>query len=439
VRRAFENGDFEPLATPLYLVGMMKHIHIDMLGGIAGDMFLAAAIDAGLVEVAALEEALSSLGVGEIRVLRERVRRGAISGTHVRFEGWDPAEERDHRHLSTILEMLDRSAMSAPVKERAKQMFYILGESESKVHDIPIETVHFHECGALDSIFDFVSAAFIIENAGASWSAGAVPTGSGTTETDHGTVPLPVPATASILEGFELIAKPVQAELATPTGATILKTLRELNPEFSRPAATARGVGYGAGTRELEAFANVVRFLVLETAEDGADAAADHTPQKPPRHGATHRADPLREVVTRLSCDIDDMNPELFSSVEERLFAAGALDVVREAILMKKGRQATRLSVLCEPQNTEAVADLLFRETTTFGLRVEEIERLILERKFVQVETSAGPVQFKVGYRGGEAIKAAPEYEDCVRLARETGRATREIYEEAVAAYRNRE
>lgn len=392
----------------------MKHIHIDMLGGLAGDMFLAAAVDADLVDLGALEAALSSIGVGQIRVVTERVMRGAFSATHVHFEGWDPSEERDHRHLSTIIEMLENSGLSAPVKARAKEMFYTLGASEAKVHDIPIETVHFHECGALDSIFDFVSAAFIIENTGASWSASSVPTGSGTTQTDHGLVPLPVPATAAILEGFELSPQAVSAELVTPTGATILRTLRNLFPAFVRPTAIARGVGYGAGTRDLKALANVVRVMVLET-----DAPAAYT----------------RERVSKLSCEIDDMNPELFASVEDALFAAGALDVVREAVWMKKGRQGTRLNVLAKPENAHALADILFRESTTFGVRIEEIERLILERKIVEVKTSAGTVRLKVGIQNGEAIKAAPEYEDCARLARKTGQPARAIYAEAVAAY----
>ncbi len=395
-----------------------------MLGGIAGDMFLAASLDAGLVDVNALQAALSSLGVGDIRLVTERVRRGAISGTHVRFEGWDPDQERDHRHLSTILEMLDNSGLDEPVREQAKQMFRTLGESESKVHDIPLETVHFHECGALDSIFDFVSAAFIIETTHASWSAGPVPTGSGTVQTDHGTVPVPVPATADILAGFELVARPVQAELVTPTGATILKTLRQLNPGFDRPRATVRSVGYGAGTRELDALSNVVRFLVLETDE-----------QQHPQPTRVEDAQ-TRDIVSRLSCDIDDMNPELFASVEERLFEAGALDVVREAVLMKKGRQATRLSVLCRQQEADVLADVLFAETTTFGLRLEQVERLKLARELVEVQLANGAVRVKVGYRHGRAIKAAPEYADCERLADETGRPVREVYDEAVAAAR---
>jgi pyridinium-3,5-bisthiocarboxylic acid mononucleotide nickel chelatase len=393
----------------------MTHIHIDMLGGIAGDMFLAASIDAGLVEIADIERALSSLGVGDVRVVANRVRRGAIAGTHVSFTGWDRAEERDHRHLSTILKMLDDSGLSEPVRQRAKQMFETLGASESEVHDIPMERVHFHECGALDSIFDFVAAAYIIETAGASWSAGPVPTGSGTVETDHGTVPVPVPATADILAGFELVARPVQAELVTPTGATILKTLRQISPDFTRPQAVAAQVGYGAGTRELDELSNVVRLFVLEpTAEAGRGLQ--------------------RDQVARLTCEIDDMNPELFAAVEERLFEAGALDVVREVVLMKKGRQGTRVSVLCPPELRDALAEAMLRQTTSFGVRVEQIERMTLPRELVQVDTSAGKVRVKLGRLGDEVIQASPEYEDCARLAEDSGRPVREIFAQARAA-----
>lgn len=401
----------------------MKHIHLDMLGGLAGDMFLAASVDADLVDLNALQAALSSLGVGEIKIVVDQVRRGAFSATHIHFEGWDPAEEQDHRYLSTILEMLENSGLSEAVKARARGMFYTLGESEAKVHAIPLEEVHFHECGALDSIFDFVSAAFIIENSGASWSASAVPTGSGTTETDHGTVPLPVPATAAILSGFELIPKDVQAELVTPTGATILKTLRDLNPGFSRPQGSIAAVGYGAGTRDLKAFANVVRFLVLDTSE--VDKPEASTP-----------GDLQRDTVVRLACDIDDMNPELLASVDQLLFEAGALDVVRESVWMKKGRQGTRLTVLGAPASADALADLLFEHTSTFGVRVEEVARLKLQREFTHVETPLGAVRVKIGLRNGEVIKGAPEFEDCARLARQSGRPVREVYQAAQAAWR---
>jgi uncharacterized protein (TIGR00299 family) protein len=386
------------------------HIHIDPLGGVAGDMFLAAALDANLVDADVLTDALRSIGVGPVRIVQKEVRRGAIVGTHVHFDGWDEQAEHDHRHLSTILEMLDGSDLPASTRERCKNMFRTLGTVESSIHGIPLEEVHFHECGALDSIFDFVSAAWIIEHVDTSWSIAPISIGQGTIETDHGTIPVPVPATARLLEDFEMIPRNVTAELVTPTGATILRTLRESGLETQRPPGTVRRTGYGAGTRTLENLSNVVRiFISTDTARPSATSAT-------------------RDTVRRLSCDIDDMNPELMADIERKILKAGALDVVRESVLMKKGRQGTRISVLCPPEREDELLDLLFRETTTFGIRTETIDRVTLQRGFETVETPYGTVGVKVGYLKNQPIKATPEFDDCARLAREAGVAVQRIY-----------
>lgn len=390
---------------------MATHIHIDMLGGLAGDMFLAAALDAGVVDAAEIEDALSTLGVGEIDIHTERVRRGAISGTHIKFSGWDPEEESDHRHLSTILEMLEASGLDEAVRARAAEMFELLGRSESKIHDIPLERVHFHEVGALDSIFDFVSAAYIIEHAADTWSFGTIPTGRGTIEVDHGTMPLPAPATADLLRGLAVAPTEIEAELVTPTGATILRTIDACARLEKTPAGTVRSGGYGAGTREMADLANVVRFTVLETADKTHDETTDE--------------------VLQISCDIDDMNPEQFAHIEELLFERGALDVVRLNALMKKGRQGVRLSVLCRADSRDRLVETLFIETTTFGVRVEEVTRLKLRRRIVEVDTASGAVGVKVGYWKGRAIKASPEYADCARLASATGGPIADVYADA--------
>ena len=329
------------------------HIHLDPLGGIAGDMFLAAALAGGLADKADLEEALGTLGVGPVRIVTEDVKRGGFTGTHVRFEGWRREEERSHRHLSTIVQMLEASGLPETVRARATSMFRLLGEAEAGVHGVALEKIHFHEVGALDSIFDFVCAAWIIERADATWSVAPASIGTGTRETEHGTVPIPVPATAELLRGLDVVPRDVEAELVTPTGATILRTLRGLDRYAPRPAGQIGRVAYGAGTRDLDGLANVLRILVIESAtRDGAAETADQ--------------------VVRLACEIDDMNPEVLAHVEGRLFGAGALDVVREAVLMKKGRHGTRLSVLCAPDVRDRMIDLLFRETTTFGLRTRD-------------------------------------------------------------------
>ncbi len=389
------------------------HIHVDPLGGIAGDMFLAAALDADLIDITALERALESLGVGAVRIVREKTRRGAIVGTCVHFEGWDESADHDHRHLTTILNMLDESDLPDPVRDRCTNMFQTLGEAESAIHGIPLEDVHFHEVGALDSIFDFVSAAWIIEQVDATWSIAPISIGSGTVETDHGTIPVPVPAAARLLEGFDLTPRGETAELVTPTGAAILHTLRTSGLETERPPGTVDRIGYGAGTRSLENLSNVVRLFITD------DASAEP------------RSSQERDTVRRLSCDIDDMNPELVAHLEQQLLDAGALDLVRESVVMKKGRQGVRISVLCPPPLEEDILELLFRETTTFGVRTETVRRIKLKRRTETVETPYGAVRVKIGYWKGQPIKAAPEYEDCARLASEVDVSARLIYQKA--------
>ncbi|RAL22121.1 nickel pincer cofactor biosynthesis protein LarC [Lujinxingia litoralis] len=386
---------------------MTTHLHLDLLGGLAGDMFLAAAIDAGLVDVARLEAALGTLGLGAVRVHQERVVRGAIEGVHVRFEGWDPAMESDHRHLSTIEAMIAESGLSAGVKARATEMFRTLGRAEATVHGIELERVHFHEVGAVDSILDFVAAAWVMEEVDATYSFGAIPAGSGTIETAHGTIPVPAPATAKLLEGFEITHRDVATEFVTPTGAAILATVA------SRPGTRQgrlKASGFGCGTRDFGSHSNVVRLVVLE-------------------QGASPAGEPWeRDEVVQLVCEIDDLQPELMASVEATLFEAGALDVVREPVLMKKGRHGERLSVLCEAGRQEALLKAIFVHTTTFGVRVLPMARVKLRRTRCEVSTAFGEVHVKVGWLGNEAIKATPEYEECRALAEQHGVSVHRVY-----------
>lgn len=393
------------------------HIHLDPLGGLAGDMFIAAAIDAELVTADALEATLETLGLGAPQILADPARRKGLTGTHVRVAPPE-ADEETHRHLSTILELLDESGLSPAVRARARAMFRRLGTVEAGIHGQSVEEVHFHEVGALDSIFDLVAAAWLIEETDATWSVAPISVGSGTTEIAHGTVPLPVPATAELLRDFELAPRSVGAELVTPTGATILATLRAEDRLRARPNGRLRAVGYGAGTRELSALANVVRLTVLDPASSTPD-------------------DETADEVCRLSCDIDDMTPEALAHVEARLREEGALDVVREAVLMKKGRQGSRLSVLCRPADRERLVTLMLRETSTFGLRDETVRRVKLARRSQQVDTPFGPVSVKFGFRDGRALKATPEYEDCAARADEHGVPFREVYQAARRAGRD--
>jgi uncharacterized protein (TIGR00299 family) protein len=409
------------------------HIHLDLIGGLAGDMFIAAALDAQLVTPSELEEVFNKLGMGgQIRVLTQHVGRGALTGTHIDFDGWDPSNDSDHRHLSTIERMISDADLSEGLKMLATELFRTLGASESKIHGIDIESVHFHEVGAVDSILDFVGAAYILDKVNATWSFSDIPCGHGTIETAHGTIPVPAPAAADLMVGLPTVTRDIAAELVTPTGATLLrhmakpkaisglkiggisgqKSLAPVKRTVQR-SGTLVATGYGCGTKNFKEIANVVRMMVYEQAGSG----------------------PQADTVTRIECEIDDMNPEhLAWFCENRLTQVGAIDVSRTAVIMKKGRAGTRLTVLCRPENTDDVARAILTETSTFGVRTEEVSRIILERKFRTVETSYGQVKLKVGILEGVEVKAVPEFEDCARLAAEHDVPISVVYEAALKA-----
>ena len=374
------------------------HIHLELVGGIAGDMFLAAAIDAGVVDVDALTADLRTLGLGdEITIETNHARRGAIAGTHVHFHGWDPDADADHRHLSTIHDMIAGSALSAEVKSRATALFDALGAAEAKIHAIPIEKVHFHEVGAVDSILDFVSAAWVIEHLDATWSCGEIPAGRGTIETAHGQIPVPAPATADLLRGMPIVQRDVDGELVTPTGAAILAGL---GAAFEQRGGIVETVGYGLGTKDFDGVSNVLRMMIFDDDAAGTGLIGDR--------------------VVRIETEIDDMNPETLASVaEEALPAAGAIDVVRTPVHMKKGRIGTRITVLCPPDRELEVAECLLRETTTFGVRVDEVRRWTLVREVITIETPFGPIGVKFGTIGEDVVQRTPEYEDCAAAAKE--------------------
>ncbi len=384
------------------------HIHLDMMGGIAGDMFLAAAYDAGLVDLDALQEKLRTLGLGtEVEIVVEKIWRGAMTAQHVKFANWDPDAESDHRHLSTILEMIKNSGFSDDVKETASVLFTILGKSEAKVHGIPLETVHFHEVGAVDSILDFLSAAWIIHRADATWSIGDVPFGQGTIITAHGEIPLPAPATADLLRGFQLVQKDVVGEMVTPTGAAILKMIE---PSRTNRGGRLKSIGYGGGTKDIPNLSNVVRMMIFENEADVDEQDSDH--------------------ITKIETEIDDMNPEMLASVTTQLFDAGALDVLQSPVYMKKGRLGTRLSVLCRPETSDIIVEKILKQTSSFGVRKSDHLRIKLKRKIEAIETKFGKIRVKVGFWGDEIVKRSPEFEDCAVAARTHNVGIARVYEE---------
>lgn len=382
----------------------MNALYLEPIGGIAGDMFLAAAIDLG-VPVDDLTGALRGVDVPGWRLVATRARRHAIEGTHVDVVVDAPAsQERAYREIRALL---GSARLDPAVRDRAAAIFGRLAEAEARVHGVPVDEVHFHEVGAVDAIIDIVGAAVAVDLLGEPRIfAAAPPMGSGTARTAHGVIPVPGPATVELLKDRPVRYEGV-GELTTPTGAAILAALSE-------PGAPAeivpRRVGYGLGTRDTPDRPNVLRATLGEV------TAPDHR---------------MIEVEVHL----DDMSPQLFGPLFDALFAAGAADVAVAPATMKKGRPGHHLVVLCREDVREALVRTLFRETTTLGLRYHPVDRVVLERTHREVATPYGPVRVKVGTFAGEVVNAAPEFDDCVARARAAGVPVKAVLAAAQAAF----
>lgn len=380
----------------------MKIAYFDAFSGIAGDMTVGALIDAG-ADAAALFAGLDSLGTGA-RFRAERVKKKGIMGTQFTVEHED---QKKHRHLPHIVKMIEAAELPERAKRRAVRIFEALGEAEAQVHGVSIEKVHFHEVGAVDSICDIVGAALGLELLGVEEVyVSAINTGSGTVEADHGVMPVPTPATALLLAGKPVYASGPVTELTTPTGAAIAAAL---GAGFGAPPAMAiERTGFGSGTKEFPGQANLLRVLIGE------------------RSGASEAT-----VIRVLEANVDDSTPEVLGYAMERLLAEGALDVTLQPVYMKKQRPGTLVQVLAKPEDQERLAAVLLRETSTLGIRISEAERRVAARAHVDVETEYGRVRMKVSAGG-----AAPEFEDCRRLAEATGQPLKEIFAAATAVYR---
>jgi uncharacterized protein (TIGR00299 family) protein len=316
-----------------------------------------------------------------------------------------------HRSLSDIARLIDGSALSTAGKQRAKDLFHRLGDAEARIHGVPVEQVHLHEVGALDSIVDIVGAVFALESLQADRvMSSPLNVGSGTVKSAHGLYPVPAPATLRLLEGTPIYSGHQRAELVTPTGALLITSYATAFGPI--PPMRVRQVGYGAGSRDFAGTPNVLRVLIGE-----ADDA------------------PSVEAVVVVEAEIDDMNPQIFGVLMDRLLALGALDVFYTAVQMKKNRPGTLLSVIAPPHRREALTAAIFRETTTIGLRYREMSRECLEREVRTVHTPLGDVRIKIARRAGEVLNAAAEFDDCVRLATECGRPVKEIQAMALKAF----
>jgi len=455
----------------------MRIAYLECFSGISGDMFLGALVDAG-VPPRLLEETVAALDVGA-RLAISRVVRSGISATKVdvsvgdekdlpREEYWaqkdvthperpskgpsppksqpphdhdeahhhehDHEHHHDHEHpsahdvsqagapshqhrrgLPEIREIIGKAAINNNAKKTAIAVFEALGAAEAKIHNVPVEQVHFHEVGAVDAMVDIVCAAVGAESLGVDEIiCSPLNVGGGSVECAHGSFPVPAPATVELLKGAPVYSSGVQAELVTPTGAAIVKTLARRFSSF--PEIKIERSGYGAGSREFPGLPNVARLTIGET------------PMSLPAKTAT-------ESVTVLEANLDDLNPQVFGYVMDRLLEEGALDAFGIPVQMKKNRPGTLLTVLCKPEDANRLTHLIFTETTTLGVRRREEDRQTLARRWENVRTQWGEVRIKIASMNGTVTNYAPEYEDCRRIAAEQHVPLKTVMQEAARAY----
>ncbi len=381
----------------------MKIAYLECTSGISGDMTLGALVDAG-VSLGQIQAGIDSLGLPSCQLTQEEVKRKGFRATKV-----DVVHEPEHahRHLHHITDMIDGSSLTDNQKELAKRIFTKLGEAEAKVHGTTIRKVHFHEVGAVDSIADIVGTAIGLDLLGVDRIAcSPIPTGTGHITIAHGRVGVPAPATAELLIGIPLEHSVIEAELTTPTGASIVATVVD---EFGPlPAMTIDAIGYGAGTRELESQANVLRLMVGSTPES-----------------------PQADQIWVLETNIDDVAGEVIGHCCTLLAEAGALDVYTTAIQMKKNRPGSKVSVLCQAADIVHLEQILFRETATLGIRRWPASRHKLDRRPHDVETPWGPVQGKLATLADGSSSFSPEYESCRQIAETQGVPLKQVYDEA--------
>lgn len=451
---------------------MGKTLYFDCFSGASGDMILGALLDAG-VPLDELRKALGSLAIDHGTISADRVVRAGISAT--RFQLIEPASgavgveveaaaiashsrhSHDHSHsyrdaagrvhthshrhgdaddsldsdgtlrtaaaagsaaghhsLAEIESYINRSALSAKGKARAVALFHRLAEAEAAIHDIPLDEIHLHEVGAVDSIVDIVGAVFALEYLGVERVVSSpLNVGSGTVICAHGEFPVPAPATVRLLKGAPIYSRGVSMELTTPTGALLITDYAQSFGPM--PAMRVDAIGYGAGARDFAGHPNVLRVVVGQSDDE-----------------------PRFERIVSMECEIDDMNPQLFGPLMDRLYAAGALDVYYAAVQMKKNRPGTLVTVIAAVERRDAIATVLFTDTTTIGVRHQEMLRERLEREIVTVETPCGPIRFKVSARDGRTVNASPEFEDCAKAAAERGLPIKEVQAQAIRAWMER-
>jgi len=390
----------------------MKIIYFDSVGGASGDMILASLLDLG-ADLKKIQAGLQKMVRDRFSIEAKPVRQNGLRGLRVkvRIAHHDEHGHGHHcRNLDDIEKLINKSPFSSHVKEHAVGVFRRLAKAEAKAHGVQPSEIHFHEVGALDSIVDIVGSCLALEQLGVEKTAmGCLPLGCGTIKCAHGILPSPAPATVELLKGFAVAQTGEKFELVTPTGAALLTTWK--NTGLVPAGSQILRAGYGFGHFELKNRPNLLRAILF----DGAKETGGH------------------EQCLALECNIDDMSPELIGHLFNRLLEQGALDVFITPVQMKKNRPGAMLTVLCSPDKREEMLDLIFSESTTFGVREYNVRRTVLPRRFETVATPYGRVRLKIGlWKGGEVTRA-PEYEDCRKLAEKANVPLRKIYEAALA------
>jgi pyridinium-3,5-bisthiocarboxylic acid mononucleotide nickel chelatase len=385
----------------------VKVLYFDCPAGASGDMILGALVDAGL-SVNTLEAALATLPLHGWALSESMVMRGAFRATKIDVlvdAHHAQHEHHHHRTLGDVLTILRGGRLAPGVLERAERVFTRLAEAEARAHGTGRDAVHFHDVGAVDAIVDVVGAAIGLDALGIERvHASALPVGGGFVDGPHGRIPVPAPGTAELLRGWPVVDNGVRMELVTPTGAAIVTTLATPGP---MPAMTVTGIGYGAGSRNPSDMANVLRCFVGEQEPTSAE----------------------RETVVQLETTIDDMSPQLYEPLIDGLLSAGALDVFLTPVVMKRSRPGVVVTVLSPPHLLDAMTARLFAETPTIGVRWSAVERARLPREMVTLQTTYGPVVFKVSRHRGAVITVTAEFADVVRIARDKGLAVREVHD----------
>ncbi len=419
----------------------MKIVYFDCFSGISGDMVLGAVVDAG-VDPEVLTAELSKLNIDdEFRLHFEKSTKHGIVGTKANVVTIHDSHKDDHyhehthgpsRHLSDIFSIIDASQLEPNLCDTVKQIFDRLAEAEAKVHNKEKSKVHLHEVSGIDSIVDIVGSVIGLDLLGIEKVyASPLSLGRGFVRCAHGMMPVPVPGTMELLEGVPISQTDIPKELVTPTGAAIITTVAE---GFGvMPNMTIDAIGYGAGTRDLESQPNLLRICVGKKIPSSA-ASNRYVSVEPNSEARISESDEVNlsfnESIEIIETNVDDMTPEIYGYVMDKLFQNGALDVFFTPILMKKGRPAVQISVLSPSDNQDVLIRVLLSETTTFGVRTYSANRVILDRDYIEINTEWGPVRAKRGYLNGILIKTVPEYEDCKSIAEEKGVPLQSVYQD---------